>query len=82
MFQEVKACKLLSNFLESRGWTVKRGVYGLETAFEARIAFVGGGRTVCYNVEYGTSIALVVYNRAISLLLIVTNPIDLSIDLK
>lgn len=70
MFKEVKACKLLSDFLESRGWTVKRGVYGLETAFEARIAFVGGGRTVCYNVEYGTFNC----SSTLSVLLIVTTP--------
>ncbi|PYI02592.1 hypothetical protein BO78DRAFT_410495 [Aspergillus sclerotiicarbonarius CBS 121057] len=51
-FQEVKACKLLSDWLESRGWTVRRGVYGIETAFEARFSVKEGGRTVCFNAEY------------------------------
>ncbi|KAJ0413376.1 hypothetical protein BJY00DRAFT_322053 [Aspergillus carlsbadensis] len=51
-FKEVKACKLLSDWFDARGWTVKRGVYGLETAFEARFSLREGGRTVCFNAEY------------------------------
>ncbi|OJZ81624.1 hypothetical protein ASPFODRAFT_52009 [Aspergillus luchuensis CBS 106.47] len=51
-FQEVKASKLLSDWLENRGWTVQRGVYGIETAFEARFFVKEGGRTVCFNAEY------------------------------
>ncbi|ETS74220.1 hypothetical protein PFICI_14086 [Pestalotiopsis fici W106-1] len=52
LFQETRACKLLSDWFESRGWTVKRGVYGIETAFEARFSVREGGRTVCFNAEY------------------------------
>ncbi|VUC25569.1 unnamed protein product [Clonostachys rosea] len=52
LFEEVKACKLLSDWFETRGWTVKRGVYGIETAFEARFTLKEGGRTVCFNAEY------------------------------
>lgn len=52
-FEEFKACELLSNWLEGRGWKVSRGVYGLETAFEAKFSVVEGGRTVCFNAEYG-----------------------------
>lgn len=48
----MKACKLLSDWLESRGWTVQRGVYGISTAFEARFSIAGSGRTVCINAEY------------------------------
>lgn len=53
LFQETRACKLLSGFFEARGWSVKRGVYGIETAFEARFSVREGGRTVCFNAEYG-----------------------------
>ncbi|KAJ9145511.1 Peptidase M20 domain-containing protein 2 [Pleurostoma richardsiae] len=52
MFQEFKACKLLTEWLQNRGWSVKSEVYGIETAFEARFSVVPGGRTVCYNAEY------------------------------
>ncbi|KAJ4417798.1 hypothetical protein N0V82_005964 [Gnomoniopsis sp. IMI 355080] len=54
LFQETKACKLLSDWFEGRGWTVKRGVYGIETAFEARFTVVDDapGRTICFNAEY------------------------------
>lgn len=52
LFQEIKACKLLSDWFEGRGWTVKRGVYGISTAFEARFSIVNGGRIVCFNAEY------------------------------
>ncbi|CAI7567161.1 unnamed protein product [Penicillium pancosmium] len=51
-FEEFKACALLSNWLESRGWKVRRGVYGLKTAFEAKFSVLDGGRTVCFNAEY------------------------------
>jgi metal-dependent amidase/aminoacylase/carboxypeptidase family protein len=53
LFQEFKACKLLSDWFEARGWTVQRGVYGIETSFEARFSVAEGGRTVCFNAEYG-----------------------------
>jgi hypothetical protein len=58
MFEEVRASKILSDWLEARGWTVKHGVYGIETAFEARFSVKEGGRTVCYNAEYGKLVAL------------------------
>ncbi|PYH48085.1 M20 family metallopeptidase [Aspergillus saccharolyticus JOP 1030-1] len=51
-FQETKASKLLSDWLEQRGWTVTPNVYGIETAFEARFSVREGGRTVCFNAEY------------------------------
>ncbi|KAJ9151758.1 Peptidase M20 domain-containing protein 2 [Pleurostoma richardsiae] len=51
-FGEVEACKLLSDWFEARGWSVSRGVYGVETAFEARFSVKEGGRTVCFNAEY------------------------------
>lgn len=54
MFEEVKASALISSWLEGRGWTVNRAVYGIDTAFEARYSVKSGGRTVCYNAEYGT----------------------------
>lgn len=53
MFEELRASKLLSEWLEARGWTVKRGVYGIGTTFEAKFSVKDGGRTVCYNAEYG-----------------------------
>ncbi|KAH8896862.1 hypothetical protein GQ53DRAFT_792087 [Thozetella sp. PMI_491] len=52
MFTEFKALKLLSDWFEGRGWTVKRGAYGIETAFEARFSVKEGGRTICFNAEY------------------------------
>ncbi|GMG16745.1 unnamed protein product [Aspergillus oryzae] len=48
-----KACKLLAGWFESQGWTVKTGVYGISTAFEARFSVTPGERSVCYNAEYG-----------------------------
>jgi hypothetical protein len=44
---------LLSNWFEAKGWSVKRGVYGIKTAFEARFSIREGGRIVCFNAEYG-----------------------------
>jgi metal-dependent amidase/aminoacylase/carboxypeptidase family protein len=55
MFEEVKACKLISDWLESRGWAVTRGVHGISTAFEAKFSVKEGGRSVCFNAEYGIS---------------------------
>ncbi|KAJ5705274.1 hypothetical protein N7536_000963 [Penicillium majusculum] len=52
IFKEYKGCKLLSDWLENRGWTVNRGVYGLDTAFVAKFSVLEGGRTVCFNAEY------------------------------
>jgi hypothetical protein len=42
LFEEVQASKLLSNWLEARGWTVKWGVHGIDTAFEARFSVKEG----------------------------------------
>jgi hypothetical protein len=53
MFEEVKASALISDWLEDRGWDLKRGVYGIETAFEARFCVKEGGRAACFNAEYG-----------------------------
>ncbi len=53
MFEEMKASALISDWLEDRGWDVKRGVYGIETAFEAKFSVKEGRRTVCFNAEYG-----------------------------
>jgi metal-dependent amidase/aminoacylase/carboxypeptidase family protein len=55
MFKEVRACKLISDWLESQGWAVFQEVYGISTAFEARLSVKEGGRSVCFNAEYGTS---------------------------
>ncbi|KAH8669092.1 hypothetical protein BX600DRAFT_539187 [Xylariales sp. PMI_506] len=52
LFQEHKACKLLSDWFSARGWSVQRGVYGIQTAFEARFSVGTSGRTVCFNAEY------------------------------
>ncbi|KAF4536500.1 Peptidase M20 [Lasiodiplodia theobromae] len=51
-YEEFKAFKLLTTWFESQGWTVKRSVYDIETAFEARFTVGEGGRTVAYNAEY------------------------------
>ena len=52
-FEEYKACKLLTEWLAERGWAVEVGVYELPTAFKAVYEVAPGGRTVCYNAEYG-----------------------------
>ncbi|KAK7545136.1 amidohydrolase amhX [Phyllosticta citribraziliensis] len=51
-YEEHAALALLTNWFEARGWTVARGVYGLETAFEARLTVGQGGRTLAFNAEY------------------------------
>ncbi|KAK7516917.1 amidohydrolase AmhX [Phyllosticta citriasiana] len=52
-YEEYAALALVSDWFESRGWTVSRGVYGLETAFEARLKVGNGsGRTLAFNAEY------------------------------
>lgn len=52
-YEEFKAFKLLTGWFEGQGWTVKRGVYDIETAFEAQFTVGEGGRTIAYNAEYG-----------------------------
>ncbi|OOF90176.1 hypothetical protein ASPCADRAFT_179611 [Aspergillus carbonarius ITEM 5010] len=78
-FQEVKACKLISDWLENRGWTVRRGVYGIETAFEARFCVKEGGRTVCFNAEYD---ALPTIGHACGHNLIATSALSSAIGLE
>lgn len=67
MFEEVKASKLICDWLETRGWEVQRGVYSLSTAFEARFTAVPGGRTICFNAEYGTNMLLQIISDSIFL---------------
>jgi len=49
-FEEHRSAAALTEFLESEGFLVERGVAGLETAFVAR--FDRGGATVAYLAEY------------------------------
>lgn len=51
-FEEVQAAAWLSEALESRGFTVERGVGGLPTAFRARLDGRGPGPTVAVLCEY------------------------------
>lgn len=50
--KEYKAFKLLSDYLESEGFTVKRGVVGLETAFTAEYTNGKPGRRIGFCSEY------------------------------
>lgn len=50
-YQEVKAAAWLAEFLEAHGYTVERGVAGVETAFRATIE-TGPGPTVAIMCEY------------------------------
>ncbi|KAH7142078.1 hypothetical protein EDB81DRAFT_869867 [Dactylonectria macrodidyma] len=49
-FQEFKAQKHISTFLESHGHQVQQGAYNLPTALESKYGF--GGRCVNFNAEY------------------------------
>ncbi|GJC88550.1 peptidase M20 domain-containing protein 2 [Colletotrichum liriopes] len=49
-FQEFKAQKCISEFLESQGHSVERGPYKLPTSFESR--YGSKGRCVNFNAEY------------------------------
>ncbi|KAH6869545.1 hypothetical protein B0T10DRAFT_501498, partial [Thelonectria olida] len=49
-YKEVFAHKTLTDFLEGRGFTVKRHTWGLDTSFEATIG--SGGRQVVFCAEY------------------------------
>ncbi|KAK6385595.1 hypothetical protein LTS17_001164 [Exophiala oligosperma] len=51
LFQERHAHKVLSDFLEQRGFEVHRGAFGLETAFKATYG-PEGARAVAINLEY------------------------------
>ncbi|KAI8870605.1 hypothetical protein GQ42DRAFT_145721 [Ramicandelaber brevisporus] len=50
--KEFKAAEALTNYMESKGFTVERGVAGLETAFAATYKRGSGGPVVSYNSEY------------------------------
>lgn len=50
-FQEHKAAKHLTAFLEEKGWDVERGYKDLETSFKATFSN-GKGRTFAFNSEY------------------------------
>ncbi|MBI4279655.1 MAG: M20 family metallopeptidase [Armatimonadetes bacterium] len=51
-FQERQASGWLTGMLEESGFTVKRGVADLETAFRAEARGKGGGPTVAFVAEY------------------------------
>lgn len=50
-WKEFKTHDLCCNYLESKGFKVKRNAYGLETAWEATFEFGKGGRVVGFNSE-------------------------------
>src|SRR5881628_3397641 len=50
-YEEVKACAWLSEFLERHGFTVERGVGGVETAFRGTLGS-GDGPTIAILCEY------------------------------
>lgn len=49
-YKEVFAHKTLTDFLEARGFTVRRHTWGLDTSFEATIG--DGGRQIVFCAEY------------------------------
>lgn len=51
-FEEHRAAALLSDTLEAQGLEAQRGVFTLETAFEARLPTRGDGPTVAILAEY------------------------------
>jgi len=51
-FQEVQASTWLAQTLETRGFTVRRGVADLPTAFRAEVAGAGAGPAVAFLAEY------------------------------
>lgn len=54
-FHEFIAHDALTAFMEEQpGWTVKRSVYGLETAWIAEFDTGAPGPVVSFNAEYGT----------------------------
>lgn len=50
LFQEHHAHKILTEFLEARGFQVQRKAFGLDTAFKASFGSEAG-RTVVVNLE-------------------------------
>lgn len=56
-YEEVKAHKLLTDFMESHeGWNVTRSIYNISTAFVAVFEGSGDGPIVSFNAEYGESV--------------------------
>lgn len=50
--EEHYAAQTLSNYLENEGFSVERGVYGIETAFSAKYVSQKKGETIAYLCEY------------------------------
>jgi len=52
LFKEYKCARILSSFLEERGFDVETGAGGLETAFKATARGSKGRPAVCFMAEY------------------------------
>jgi amidohydrolase len=52
LFEERKAAALVAKELEAAGFSVERGIAGLETAFRAEYAFKGNGPKIAFLAEY------------------------------
>lgn len=50
-WQEWETAKLLTEYIENKGFTVKRGVYGTETGWEAVFKHGSGGKVIGFNCE-------------------------------
>ncbi|PWY65672.1 hypothetical protein BO94DRAFT_561504 [Aspergillus sclerotioniger CBS 115572] len=79
IFNNPEACKLLSEWLENRRWSVHCGVYGIKTTFKARFSVKEGGRTVYFNAKYDT---LSTISHTCSHNLITTSALFSAISLK
>ncbi|TYB88854.1 MAG: M20 family metallopeptidase [Kosmotoga sp.] len=51
-FEEYKAQKWLTEFLEQKGFNVEKGIAGLETSFRARYVCGNGGPKIAFLCEY------------------------------
>lgn len=51
-FEEYKAQKWLTEFLEQKGFNVEKGIVGLETSFRARYICGNGGPKIAFLCEY------------------------------
>jgi amidohydrolase len=51
-FEEFESMALLAGLVEEAGFSVERGVGGLETAFKARYGINGGGPAIAFLAEY------------------------------
>ena len=54
-FNERYAADVLTQYMQSRGWDVERGICGLETAWRATFTHGKGGRVVGFNCEMDVS---------------------------